>query len=30
MEGHLRLSYAVSEREIEDGLDRLLAAFQGL
>ena len=30
MEGHLRLSYAVSERDIEDGLDRLLAAFQGL
>lgn len=30
MEGHLRLSYAVSEREIDDGLDRLLAAFQGL
>jgi aspartate aminotransferase len=30
MEGHLRLSYAVSEREIDDGLDRLVAAFQGL
>ncbi|HKO22645.1 MAG TPA: pyridoxal phosphate-dependent aminotransferase [Candidatus Eisenbacteria bacterium] len=30
MEGHLRFSYAVSERDIEDGLDRLLAAFQGL
>ena len=30
MEGHLRLSYAISERDIEDGLDRLEAAFQGL
>jgi aspartate aminotransferase len=30
MEGHLRLSYAVSEHDIDDGLDRLLAAFQGL
>ncbi len=28
MEGHLRLSYAVGEREIHDGLDRMSAALQ--
>jgi len=28
MEGHLRLSYAVGEREIHDGLDRMDAALQ--
>lgn len=28
MEGHLRLSYAIGEREIRDGLDRLDAALQ--
>jgi len=28
MEGHLRLSYAVGEREIQDGLDRMDAALQ--
>ena len=27
-EGHLRLSYAVGEREIHDGLDRMSAALQ--
>lgn len=27
MEGHIRLSYAVSERDIVDGLDRLDAAL---
>ncbi len=30
LEGHLRLSYAISERDIDEGLDRLEAAFQGL
>ena len=28
MEGHLRLSYAIGEREIHDGLDRMDAALQ--
>ncbi|HKW51207.1 MAG TPA: aminotransferase class I/II-fold pyridoxal phosphate-dependent enzyme, partial [Candidatus Eisenbacteria bacterium] len=28
MEGHLRISYAVGEREIHDGLDRMDAALQ--
>ena len=28
MEGHLRLSYAIREREIRDGLDRLDAALR--
>jgi len=28
MEGHLRLSYAIGEREIRDGLDRMDAALQ--
>jgi len=27
MEGHLRLSYAISDRDIQDGLDRLEAAL---
>ena len=30
MEGHLRLSYAISERDIGDGMDRLESALQGL
>lgn len=30
MEGHLRLSYAISERDITDGMDRLEAALRGL
>ena len=28
MEGHLRISYAVSERDIQDGLDRMAAALE--
>ena len=28
MEGHLRISYAVSERDIQDGLDRMEAALE--
>lgn len=30
MEGHLRLSYAISEKDIEDGMDRLEGALRGL
>jgi aspartate aminotransferase len=30
MEGHLRLSYAISERDITDGMDRLETALRGL
>lgn len=30
MEGHLRLSYAISERDITDGMDRLEEALRGL
>jgi aspartate aminotransferase len=30
MEGHLRLSYAISERDITDGMDRLEEALNGL
>jgi aspartate aminotransferase len=30
MEGHLRLSYAISERDITDGMDRLEEALDGL
>ena len=30
MEGHLRLSYAISEKDISDGMDRLEEALRGL
>ena len=30
MEGHIRISYAVSEKELEEGLDKIAAALERL